>query len=174
MPTSMRGNAVLSLVVLLAGCSGGPAPLPTGRIKAYFPPGGVADAIVVDALDRLALRDAELVAPDGRTAAAQSIVAQPAPAAGAAVALPSGSYFNGSILAAASGNPASPGAVGGGAASEGRLLAVASQATIFLPDPAAYRRNWQKYRIRLRFGAPPDVERRDIAAPPPPPATPPP
>jgi hypothetical protein len=174
MPTSMR-RTVLSLLVLLAGCGGGPAPLPTGQISAYFPPGGVADTIVVDALDRLALRDAELIAPDGRATAAQSIVAQPAPATGAAVALPSGSYFNSGILAAASGNPANAGAVGGGVQTEGRLLAVQSQATISIADPAAYRRGWRKYRIRLRFGAPPDVERQEIAAPaPPPPATPPP
>jgi hypothetical protein len=49
------------------------------------------------------------------------------------------------------------------------LLAVVSTASIPLPDPVAYRRDWQKYRIRLRFGDPPQVETREIDAPAPPP-----
>jgi hypothetical protein len=158
----MRGTACLSLLAFLAGCGGGPAPLPTGRISAFFPPGGVADTIEVDAIDRLALREAELVAPDGRTTRAQSIVAQPAPAAGATVALPSGASFGGGVAGTATG----PGSVGSGVQTEGRLLATVSQATIAVPDPAAYRRDWQRYRIRLRFGAP-DGESRVLAAPPP-------
>ena len=49
-----------------------------------------------------------------------------------------------------------------------RLLAIVSNATIQLPDPVAYRRDWRQYRIRLRFGDPPQVETREIAAPAPP------
>jgi hypothetical protein len=44
-----------------------------------------------------------------------------------------------------------------------------SSASIRLPDPVAYRRDWQGYRIRLRFGGPPQVETREVAAPAPPP-----
>ena len=35
----------------------------------------------------------------------------------------------------------------------------------------ANRRDWQKYRIRLSFGDPPQVETREIAAPAPPPSS---
>jgi hypothetical protein len=53
---------------------------------------------------------------------------------------------------------------------EEQLLATASTADIALPDPVAYRRDWQHYRIRLTFGTPPDeLETREIAAPAPPP-----
>jgi hypothetical protein len=44
-----------------------------------------------------------------------------------------------------------------------------SRATIVLPDPVAYRNAWSKYRIRLRFGDPPEVKSSEIAAPEPPP-----
>ncbi len=40
-----------------------------------------------------------------------------------------------------------------------------SSASIALPDPVAYRRDWQKYRIRLRLGDPPQAETRELAAP---------
>ena len=48
-----------------------------------------------------------------------------------------------------------------------------STAAIPLPDPNAYRTDWQQYRIRLGFGVPPgQVETRDIPAPEPPPPAP--
>jgi hypothetical protein len=60
--------------------------------------------------------------------------------------------------------------VGAAAGTQTRLLAIVSSATIPLPDPVAYRHAWQKYRIRLRFGDPPEAESREIAGPEPPPA----
>ena len=55
--------------------------------------------------------------------------------------------------------------------SEGQLLTTISRASITLPDPVAYRRDWQHYRIRLDFGVPPGaVETQEITAPAPPPA----
>jgi hypothetical protein len=45
-----------------------------------------------------------------------------------------------------------------------------STASILLPDPVEYRRDWQGYRIRLGFGDPPGaVETRELPAPEPPP-----
>jgi predicted small lipoprotein YifL len=168
----MRGRAVLAIVAFLTGCGGGgPAPLPTSQISAYFPAGGVADTIEVDAIDRLAMRRAELVAPDGRTTAAISIVARPAPIESAALALPTGAYAGGaSALAALAPNPPTAGMVGAAVQRQGQLFAIVSSANIALPDPVAYRRAWQKYRIRLGFGDRPNAESREIAAPEPPPA----
>jgi hypothetical protein len=159
----MRGIAVLLFLALVAGCGGGGlAPLPIGRMGAYFAVGGVADTIYVDALDRLPLRSAELVAPNGRTAAVGSIVVQPAPS-------DTGTYPGGMLaLGNFGGQVPVPGAIGAAVQTRTTLLATLSNATITLPDPVAYRRDWWKYRIRLRFGAAPDVEIREIAAPAPP------
>jgi hypothetical protein len=162
-----RRAALLLLLALAGGCAdGGPAALPTGQVRADFAAGGVADTIYIDALDRLALRGAELVAPDGRTTAAGWIATQLAPSNGATLAVPTGSFAGAAIGGAA------PSPVGAAVQSQSRLLAIVSNATITLPDPVAYRRDWRHYRIRLRFGNPPDTEPREIAAPaPPPPAT---
>ena len=167
----MRGSASLAILALLTGCGGGgPAPLPTGRITAYFPAGGVADTIVIDVVDRLALRRAELVAPDGQTTAATSIAARPA-SDSAALALPTGAYASGgAALGAVVGNPPNTGAVGAAVQTQSRLLTTVSTAAIGLPDPIAYRRAWQQYRIRLRLGDPPGAETREIVGPEPPPA----
>jgi hypothetical protein len=66
-------------------------------------------------------------------------------------------------------NALAPGVVGAAPTTQTKLLAVVSSASIQLPDPLAYRRDWQKYHIRLSFGDPPQVETREIAAPAPPP-----
>jgi hypothetical protein len=165
----MRSTAVLGILALLTGCGGGPAPLPAGRISAYFPLGGVADTIYVDAIDRLAMRGAELVAPDGRTTGAISIVALPAPVESTALALPTGAG-GAAAPAALAGISPSTGVVGAAVQTQSQLLAIVSRARVALPDPVAYRRAWQKYRIRLRFGDPPNAESREITAPEPPPA----
>ena len=63
----MRVVATFLIVGILAACayeSGAPS-LPSDQVRAYFPSGGVADAIEVDATNRLPLRTAELVAPNG-------------------------------------------------------------------------------------------------------------
>jgi hypothetical protein len=164
----MHRRALLPILALLGGCAGGgPTPLPIGSIHAYFATGGVADTIEIDALDRLALRGAELVAPDGHTTAAATIAARPAPSSGTPLALPSGGLLG---IAPTSAQATAPEAVGVGVQTRSRLLATLSNATIALPDPVAYRRDWRHYRIRLRFGDPPDLDNREILAPAPPPA----
>jgi hypothetical protein len=43
-----------------------------------------------------------------------------------------------------------------------------ARARIVIPDPVAYRRDWQGYVVRLRFGTAPEaVTVADIPAPPP-------
>jgi len=66
------------LLLLVAGCAGGsvppPGPLgPTEGLRAGFQKGGLADAIAIDAIERLPLRAAVLVAPDGTAVAASHI-----------------------------------------------------------------------------------------------------
>ncbi|MFZ3234108.1 MAG: hypothetical protein WA184_01910 [Stellaceae bacterium] len=157
-------------VLLLAGCGGGgPAPLPNDQIRAGFPPGGIVNQIVVDATDRLALRSAELVAPDGHVTPALSITANPAPTDTFSQEFPNSPYAGANFGVANIGsNALSPGVVGAAPSTQTKLLAIVSSASIELPDPVAYRRNWQKYRIRLRFGDPPQADTREIDAPAPP------
>src|SRR6266478_2633705 len=73
-----RVLSILLPVILVAGCAGGnappPGPLgPTEGLRAGFPKGGVADTIAIEAVDRLPLRAAVLVAPDGTAIAASNI-----------------------------------------------------------------------------------------------------
>jgi hypothetical protein len=168
----MRGVvSLISAVILLAACvDSGLPPLATDQIRARFPPGGVVDVIEVDAVDRLPLRKAELVAPDGRTTPASYLNVFPSPGTTLdrefATSPYAGNTFGyGNITA----NLVAPGGV---AAPQQRvaLLAMVATASILLPDPVEYRREWRDYRIRLDFGDPPEaVETRELAAPEPPP-----
>src|SRR3954452_24538281 len=75
-----RSYAIVLIVLLLAGCSGGGLePLPTASVRAVFRPGDVRDVITVSAIDRLALRSAELVAPNGAATPADDINVERAP-----------------------------------------------------------------------------------------------
>jgi hypothetical protein len=145
--------------------------LPTDQIRAEFPPGGIANQIEIRAIDRLPLRGAELVAPDGRTTPALSIIANRAPTQTFSSEFPSGTG-NGPNYGVSSigSNALTPNIVGAASVTETKLLAIVSTASIQLPDPLAYRGDWRHYRIRLTLGTPPDVETREIAAPAPPPA----
>jgi hypothetical protein len=163
-----RLTAIVLPLMLLAACGGdsGPAPLPTPSVRASFTPHGLADAIEVEAVDRLALRTAELVAPDGTTTpsgpidvnrterfAAGQFVANDPWRAGIA-----GSSGYG-VLAA---NPQTAATF----RAQSELLTTISHASILLPDAAEYRRNWRAYRIRVGFGIPPgQTETREIPAP---------
>lgn len=163
-------------MALLAACADSDAPPPKGpapQLHAAFLPHGIADTIVVEAVERLPLRAAELVAPDGTTTPASDVgvAAAPSVATGQWVAgnpwLDALSGGPPAAVATANGNP-QPALRG-----TEQLLATVSTADLPLPDPAAYRRDWAHYRIRLSFGTPPgEVENREIAAPEPPsPAT---
>ena len=170
MARMIRPTILLSIALLLAACGSGPAPLPSGEVRARFTPGGIADQITVDAVDRLPLRGAALIAPDGHATPALSLSAKPAPTQIYSQELPAGPetgpHFGVSSIGT---NAFTPGVVGAAPLTQTRLLAVVSNAAIQLPDPLAYRRDWQKYRIRLTFGDPPQTETREIAAPEPPP-----
>ena len=161
--------------VVLGACTGGggapPAPTATADLRVGFPSGGLADTIAVTAIDRLPLRAAALVAPDGAAIPADwiQVNADPRIATGQWVAgNPWETSLTGSNAAAALTTPNAE--ANAALRSQVQLLANVSQAEIPLPDPVAYRRDWANYRVRLTFGTPPgELEAREIAAPEPPP-----
>ena len=60
--------------------------------------------------------------------------------------------------------------VSGAPQGDAQLLAMASTASIPVPDEIGYRRDWRSYRIFLSFGdLAGEVERRVLPAPEPPP-----
>jgi hypothetical protein len=161
-------------VMLIAGCdaigTGGPTPLPTPHVTVAFPPGSVVNVIKIDVLDNLPLRAAELVAPDGAVTPASWLnVNRKIEANGGQAAIASPWQTS-----AAFGDSA-PTIFGNGQIDSARffthdeLLLMSADADITLPDPVAYRRDWQKYHVRLTFGAPGGPDIRDIPAPQPPP-----
>jgi hypothetical protein len=168
----MRAAACLLTILVLGACGEGGLPqLPNDQVRARFPPGGVVDVIEVDAVDRLPLRKAELIAPDGAATSATWLHVNPSPSVTFYQEFPASPYssntFGVSNLAAGVPLPAE---VGGAPQGTATLLAMAASASIRLPDPVEYRRDWRDYRIRLSFGDPPgEVYTRELAAPEPPP-----
>jgi hypothetical protein len=163
---------ILLLPSLLVGCdSAPPAPAAaTGagaQLRVGFLPHGLVDTIEVDAVDRLPLQAAALVAPDGAATPAGYVNAE------TSHNLSTGQWdASHQWQDAVTGNNAyvtlSMPHIDAGAAlrSQGQLMAVVSTADITLPDPVVYRRDWQHYRVRLTFGTSPGaVETREIAAP---------
>lgn len=179
-----RVLAILLPLVFVAGCdaaapAGGPEPLPPGTVatgadlRVWFPPRGLVDTIEIDAVERLPLHAAQLIAPDGTVTAASSISATATPTI-AAGQWEAGHPFDAPVAIGASSLLSVAGPPGPAATAvfaQKQVLATLSTADIPLPDPVVYRRDWQHYRLRLTFGTPPAaVETRDIAAPEPPPA----
>jgi hypothetical protein len=162
------------LMPVLIGCNGAPDSGDVGQrpftAAARFIPGDDVMAIQVSVNDRLPLREAELVGPDGAVIAAASVDVASASAyrqpfseqsfAGgpgsnpAAVALPLGGL----------GNIAPPGS---------QTVTVdqfRSTALIRLDDPGSYARDWRLWQVRLRLGDPPHITTLTLPAPQPPPS----
>lgn len=162
---------ILPCLLALAACTDAPPPQtgPMAGVQASFPPGAVVNVIRVDALDRLPLRTAELVAPDGGTAAANSIDVQANPAT---IAGPHAyrDPWRSSQIGPNGINPAPDATSDPSPNSIHQLLLTVSTAQIPLPDPVAYRRDWAGYKIRLGFANPGNqLDMREIPAPQPPP-----
>jgi hypothetical protein len=166
-------------LLVLAACAeavGEPPAAPTAAatLSAGFPPGGLADTIRIDASERLPLHSAELVAPDGTAIPSGPVDVDDSPALAAGQASTNDPWRTGIVERIGGGTPA----LGSGLPpmalrSRVQVLTLVSSASIPLPDPPAYRRDWQRYRIRLGFGVPPGpFETREIAAPEPPPPAP--
>lgn len=166
----MRTVALLLTLVLVSACApeGGLAPLPTDQMRARFPPGGVVNSIEIDAVDRLPLRTAELVSPDGQATPASYLHVNPSPSVTFYQREIDTSY-EGNISGIHSAAPV-PALVTGAPQGDARLLAMVSTASIPVPDEIEYRRDWRSYRIFLSFGdLAGEVERRVLSAPEPPP-----
>ena len=149
----MRRGVAMAALLLLAGCGGGDERgLTPGTIAARFVRGGLADVIVVTSVDRLPLREAVLVTPDGDRIPAYSIDVDPHPAT---ERVPG--------EAALLSTPGTP-------RQSAWINTMASTALIRLPDPVQYAKNWRRSRIELRLGDPGGGEREEtLAAPPSPP-----
>jgi hypothetical protein len=166
----MRAAAFMLTLALVAACApeSGLAPLPADQVRARFPPGGVVNSIEIDAIDRLPLRTAELVAPDGQATPASYLHVG---------ASPSVTFYQRQIDTPYEGNlfgignvAPVPAVVTGAPQGDAQLLAMVSTASIPLPDEIEYRRDWRSYRIFLSFGdLAGEVERRVLPAPEPPP-----
>jgi hypothetical protein len=166
----MRVAAFMLTVALVAACAPetGLPSLPSDQVHARFPPGGVVNSIEIDAIDRLPLRTAELVSPDGRATPASYLHVNPSPSV-AVYQRRIDTPYEGNIFGVGSGAPAS-GVVSGAPQGDAQLLAMASTASIPVPDEIEYRRDWRSYRIFLSFGdLAGEVERRILPAPEPPP-----
>jgi hypothetical protein len=168
----MRKFVSLLTVIVLAACADtGLPPLATDQIRVRFPPGGVVDVIVIDAVDRLPLRQAELVAPDGQTTPASYLNVNPSPGVNFDQEFVNSPYAGNSFgVGNFTAGVAAPGLTPGAPQQRIAFLAMVSTASIPLPDPVEYRRDWRGYRILLGFGDPPGaVETHELAAPEPPP-----
>jgi hypothetical protein len=170
----MRIVASFLILVALSACTveSGPVSLPSDQVRAYFPSGGVVNAIEVDATNRLPLRTAELVAPDGDATPASYLHVSADPGVTYYQRFFNSPYVGNAagVGDIAAGNPVTLD-IGGAPQGTIRLLAMVSTASIPLPDEIAYRRDWRSYRVFLSFGdLSGEVERQVLPAPEPPPA----
>jgi hypothetical protein len=166
----MRAGGFLLMLVLVSACApeGGLAPLPTDQLRARFPPGGVVNSIEIDAIDRLPLRTAELVSPDGQTTPASYLHVNPSPSV-TFYQREIDTPYEGNVFGIHGTAPVSA-VVTGAPQGNAQLLAMVSTASIPVPDEIEYRRDWRSYRIFLSFGdLVGEVERRVLPAPEPPP-----
>jgi len=164
---------MLLSVLTIVGCDAGSAPPPgppasAAQVRVGF--GGPVDTIDIAAVERLPLRAAELVAPDGSTTPSGPIAVDDTPRSATGQWAASNTWKDpvtgdNALGALNLRQPQSGAALRG----QERVLAMASNTQILLPDPVVYRRDWANYRIRLTFGIPPTTETQELPAPAPPP-----
>jgi hypothetical protein len=169
----MRRAVYLAVLFAVAGCGGDAAPIsgpPASAAQVRVGFGGLVDTIEVAAIERLPLRAAELVAPDGSATPSGPIAVDDRPRSATGQWAASNSWKD-SVTGDNALGALSLRQPQGGAALRGQeqILAMASNTQILLPDPVAYRRDWANYRIRLTFGTPPALETQELPAPAPPP-----
>jgi hypothetical protein len=143
---------VVASLLLVAACAGEDEPwrgAPAASASARFE--GLSDVIVVSVVDRLPLRSAALVAPDGERVPAYSLDVRSSPRVAPSQA--------DTIFMASPGVPRQV----------TRNDVMSSTALILLPDPSRYAKGWHDWRVELRIGEPGDAGRdATLAAPKPP------
>jgi hypothetical protein len=165
-----RSLLILPSLLCLAACADAPppTPLPGPHVTIGFPPGSVVNVIKIEAVDNQPLRAAELVAPDGAATPAGWLDVH------RNIQSNSGQYARESIWnnpSFADTGPVLPGTNSDAVyLSHSEVLLMTADAEITLPDPVVYRRDWQRYKIRLTFGAHGAPDIRELAAPQPPPS----
>jgi hypothetical protein len=133
------------------GASADDAAVPS-TVTAHFVPGGLSNVIVVSAVDRLPLRQAVLVSPDGERIPAYSIDVDSGP--------PLALVPNEGFILATPGTPRYSISV----------HVMSSTALIQLPDPVQYAKTWRDSRIEVTLGDPESGKHEEtLAAPPSPP-----
>ena len=165
----MRTAVFMLTLAFIAACApeSGLPPLPADQVRARFPPGGVVNSIEIDAVDRLPLRTAELVSPDGQATPASYLHVNPSPSV-TFYQRQIDTPYEGNIFGIGNLAPV-PAVVTGAPQGDAQFLAMVSTASIPVPDEIEYRRDWRSYRIFLSFGdLAGEVERRVLPAPEPP------
>jgi hypothetical protein len=141
MSRALALGLMMSLLII-AGCAGDDEPwpgAPAETASARF--GGLSDVIVVSVIDRLPLRSATLVAPDGERVPAYSLDVGSSP-----IVAPSQET---AIFMASPGVPRQV----------TRIDVMSSTALIQLPDPTRYAKGWHDWRVDLHLGEPGDAGR---------------
>src|SRR5215468_12117473 len=134
----MRAAASFLTLALVTACApeSGLSPLPTDQVRARFPPGAVVNSIEIDAVNRLPLRTAELVAPDGEATPASYLHVNPSPGV-TFYQRQIDDPYEGGISGIHNFTPV-PAIVTGSPQGDVRLLAMVSTASIPVPDEIAY------------------------------------
>jgi hypothetical protein len=154
----------------LAGCGSaggdGSAALAPRSISVSYVDSDSTPAVAVAVTHPQPLVSVELVAPDGRSVAAPQIERDPPRGTSGSGLTPSVGVgvFGGS--GGGMGTGLSLGFPLGGSVSPPSPAGQGARARVVIPDPAEYRRDWQRYVVWLRFGAAPDpVTVADLPAP---------
>ena len=152
---NMRRALATAALFLLCACASGASEdveAAPATVSARFVAGGLSNVIVVSVVDRLPLRQAVLVSPDGERVPAYAIDVDADPR----LALVPGEE----LLLATPGTPRY--------SISARTMA--STALIQLPDPVQYAKAWRNSRIEVTLGDPGSGKsEQTLAAPSPPP-----
>src|SRR5262249_47293876 len=150
----MRGVATILMIVLCAACAdGGLPPLAGDQVPVRFPPRSVGGVIEGDSINPPPLRKVEVLPPPRQAPPAPFFNVHPSLSVTSRQGLPNGPYAGDAFGVGniAAGIP--PSALSAGAPQQrAAFLAMISTASIPLPDPVEYRRDWRSYRVRLSFG----------------------
>jgi hypothetical protein len=144
--------------LLLGACAGRSGPPPTPSLTVGFADEGTAarlggPAIDIKAANPQPLATAELVSAGGAVIAAAAGQLEPQVPSGYPVFGPTVGVYGGTWGSSSGGGIGIGVPIGGyGSATVPAGDLVRSRALILVPDMAAYRRDWESYVVRIKFG----------------------